>query len=102
MSERTYYMGMDDAANGAPPRTGRFASDPDYTAGYDDTIGTSADERHYPEPSMPEPSDEDLCGSFGHKYYGEDPEGPRCYCGHRREFSPIEIPSPSDVSPERP
>ena len=40
----------------------------------------------YPEPEYPEPTEEEVCGSNGHPYYGDDEVGPRCYCEKRREF----------------
>ena len=29
----------------------------------------------------------DLCANMGHPYFGDDERGPRCYCGHNREFT---------------
>ena len=43
------------------------------------------EERHQEEQYV-EPSVEDLCGAEGHQLYREDDDGPRCYCGQRREF----------------
>lgn len=34
-------------------------------------------------PGPPEPTVEDVCGSYGHAYEGDDGEVGRCYCGQR-------------------
>ena len=85
MSERTWNLGLDDAVEGAPINP-RFATDPDYAAGY--AYGEPDDEEPAcwsPElPGPPEPSVEELCAAYGHTYHGDDSLGGRCYCGEVR------------------
>jgi len=48
-------------------------------------------------PREPEPERDEheyflaLCDAEGHPYHGCDNEGPRCYCGERREFTEDEM-----------
>lgn len=32
---------------------------------------------------QPEPTTEEICGSYGHKYYGDEGDRGRCYCGQQ-------------------
>ena len=57
MSEREWNRGMDDAAQGAPPRCN---PSPDYLDGY--RYGLPPDEHDYPSPpDPPGPTVEELC-----------------------------------------
>ena len=87
MSITSWNLGLDDAANGEPPRASRL-HDPDYQEGYDS--GVQCQEPAIPEPAIPGPSIEDLCAGHGHPYAHDDEQGSRCYCGVRREFTPDE------------
>lgn len=42
----------------------------------------SRDAQQYPEPTTA-----DICGAYGHPFYGRDQGGtPRCYCGESTDF----------------
>lgn len=55
-------------------------------------MGYEEEENRDPEwVDIPEPSPEDVCASGGHKWYGNDEYGGRCYCGDYRWLDGLQL-----------